>query len=133
TTIARSGSATRLFRPTTFARATVVHRSLVRREKTEATGTPLSARIVRQGERDVLARIRSAADGDDDVLAPVGHVGHRRSALRRAVGAGVSGAAPAGAAAAGGAAVAPRPAAAGWFPRPAPAARPPPRCGCASA
>src|SRR2546422_4030391 len=38
---------------------------------------------LRQRERDVLARIRAAADGDDDVLTPVDHVGHRVAALLR--------------------------------------------------
>ena len=37
---------------------------------------------VRQGERDVLARVDAAAHRDDDVLLAVGHVGHRRTALR---------------------------------------------------
>jgi len=36
-----------------------------------------------QAEREQLARIVPPADGNDDVLLAVEHVGHRRAALRR--------------------------------------------------
>ena len=36
-----------------------------------------------QPERHQLARIRAAADGDDDELLPVDHIRHRRPTLRR--------------------------------------------------
>src|SRR5207342_2340941 len=38
---------------------------------------------LRQREGNVLTRVVAAADRDDEVLAAVGHVGHRRAALRR--------------------------------------------------
>src|SRR5580658_7269654 len=37
---------------------------------------------VRQRVRNILARIRTAADRDDNVLLAVHHIGHRRAALR---------------------------------------------------
>ena len=37
----------------------------------------------RQGKRNVLARVSTAADGDHNILPAVHPVGHRRSALRR--------------------------------------------------
>ena len=37
----------------------------------------------RQFKRDVLARVRSAADRDDNILLAVDHIGHGRAALRR--------------------------------------------------
>src|SRR6266481_4916927 len=41
-----------------------------------------SSASVRQAERDVLARVAAAADGHNDVLLAVHHVGHRIAALR---------------------------------------------------
>src|ERR1043166_6471238 len=40
-------------------------------------------RVIRQTERDVFARVVAAAHGDDDVLAAVDGIRHRRAALRR--------------------------------------------------
>src|SRR5438034_535390 len=42
-----------------------------------------SRTLSRQSEREKFAAVIPAADGDDDVLLAVVHVGHRRSALGR--------------------------------------------------